>query len=194
MRLCIYNAKGGSGRTTTCLNLAGFYAQSDARVLVCDRDPQGSALAWSALPGEKPFTVGCGRSRGFDIELIDMPPSLPANGLLPEADLYVVPTLLDGVSFVVFLRTMQLIEERGLPHVVVANRFNPKRAEHRARLENKHLHNAVIFPERAAFASYYAQGKTLFEMTGPYLKAARNDIERLACAIEQSTKPTGDQL
>lgn len=191
MRLCIYNAKGGSGRTTTCLNLAGYYALGEKRVLVCDRDPQGSALAWAALAGETPFTVGCGRSRGFDIELIDMPPSLPANGQLPEADLFVIPTLLDGVSFVVFLRTMELIKKLGLPHVVVANRYNQRRAEHRARLENQSLHGAVVFAERAAFASYYAQGKTLFELQGPHTKAARSDIERLAIQIDLTLNQAG---
>lgn len=189
MRLCLYNAKGGSGRTTTALNLAGYYAQDlKKRVLVCDRDPQGSALAWAALAGDTPFTVGCGRPRGFDVEIIDMPPSLPANGLLPEADLFVIPTLLDGVSFVVFLRTMELIRKHGVPHVVIANRVNPRRAEHRARLASHPLENALVFPERAAFASYYAQGKTIFDLTGPHLKGAQGDIERLATTIQATLK------
>lgn len=185
MRVCFYNAKGGSGRTTLALNLAGYFAKdAGKRVLVCDRDPQGSALAWAALAGQTPFTVGCGRPRGFDIELIDMPPSLAANGLLPEADLFVVPTLLDGVAFVVFLRTMELIGKQSVPHVVVANRVNHRRAEHRDRLASAPLRNALVIQERAAFSSFYAQGRTIFDLAGPHLNAARGDIEQLAQRIQ----------
>ena len=189
MRICTYNAKGGVDRTTTTINLAGYFAQDlSLRVLVADCDPQGSALAWAALADETPFVVGRTRSRGFDIEITDMPPTLPPNGVLPEADIFVIPTLLNGVSFVVFLRTMELIRKRGLPCVVVANRVNPRRAEHRDRLQSEALRGAVVMRERAAFASYYAQGQTLFEMTGPYIQPARNEISQVAVAIEETLK------
>lgn len=186
MRICVFNAKGGVGRTTLTLNLAGCYAARypDKRILVADCDPQGSALAWAALSEETPFVIGRARSRGFDIELLDMGPSMPANEVLPDADLYLVPTLLDGASFVVYLRTMELIKRRGLAYLPVANRVNPRRAEHRDRLESEHLAGAHQVREWAGLASYYAHGKTLFELAGPYLSRPRGEIETLAGLIE----------
>jgi cellulose biosynthesis protein BcsQ len=41
MRLCNFSLKGGVGRTTLALNLAGCYARDPSlRVLVNDRDPK----------------------------------------------------------------------------------------------------------------------------------------------------------
>lgn len=186
MRVCVFNAKGGVGRTSISLNLAGCIASRypDMRILVADCDPQGSALAWAALSEETPFVVGRARSRGFDLEILDMAPSMPPNEVLPEADLYLVPTLLDGASFVVFLRTMVLIRKHGLPFLAVANRINPRRAEHRGRLASKELQGAHSIREWAALSSYYAHGKTLFEFAAPHVANARRDIEALADLVE----------
>lgn len=189
MKVCVFNAKGGVGRTTLSLNLAGYYARQDAsaRVLVADCDPQGSALAWAGyaadLHGETEFTVGRSRSRGFDIELLDMPPKFPDNGVLPHADLYLVPTLLDGVAYTVFLRSLAMLQEQGKPYLVVANRVNKRRAEHRDRMEAPELEGAIVIHERSALASYYAEGKTVFELTGRHLPDTRQEVEHLARAI-----------
>lgn len=54
--ITVANQKGGCGKTTTCMNLAGGFAAAGYRVLVIDADPQASALEWrnsredSALP------------------------------------------------------------------------------------------------------------------------------------------------
>lgn len=184
MRVCLFNGKGGVGRTTLALNLAGAFALRFPRwrVLVADCDPQGSALAWAALAEETPFTVGRSRSRGFDLEILDLPPRIPENGVLPSADLYLVPTLLDGVSFVVFLRTLQLLQEQGIRPLTIANRVHPWRAEHRDRLRHPGLRHSIVIRDRSALASTYARGHTVFSYPSAqsHYQMARADIDGLA--------------
>ena len=187
MRVCVINWKGGSGRTTLALNLAGFYVHNcpESRVLVADCDDTNqSSLAWASLSDETPFTVGRTRSRGFDNEILDMGPRKPANGVLPQADVYVVPTKLDGSSYVAFLSTMAMLEEQSVPVVVVANQINDRRAEHRNRLKNEPaLQGAVEIRDRAAWVNYYGAGATVFTMPGKHVLAAREEIGNLAAAI-----------
>ena len=44
--IAVSNNKGGSGKTTTTVNLASAFAERGLRVLVVDLDPQGSATEW----------------------------------------------------------------------------------------------------------------------------------------------------
>jgi chromosome partitioning protein len=57
--ISILNQKGGVGKTTLSISLAAALAWRKLRVLLVDADPQGSALDWVAVRGEKetPFAA-----------------------------------------------------------------------------------------------------------------------------------------
>ena len=184
MRLCNFSLKGGVGRTSLALNLAGCYARDpNLRVLVNDRDRQSSCLAFSGLSDETPFTVSRSRSPGFDIEIMDMRNDMPDNEALPDADLYLVPTLLDVASFVIFLRTVDVLEKKGKRYLPIANRANEKRAAHRRRLEHPKMSGAILVRDRALFADCYEEGKTVFDANGRWARVAQEEIHALAVRV-----------
>jgi chromosome partitioning protein len=45
-RIVVLNPKGGSGKTTIAVNLAGYYASRGLRPVLMDYDPQGSSGRW----------------------------------------------------------------------------------------------------------------------------------------------------
>ena len=56
--VALVNEKGGSGKTTLAVNLAGALASSGLQVVLVDADPQQSATRWLAQrQGTAPFPV-----------------------------------------------------------------------------------------------------------------------------------------
>lgn len=58
-RIVVLNPKGGSGKTTIAINLAGYFASRQQRPVLMDFDPQGSSLRWvkKRQPTQAPIQV-----------------------------------------------------------------------------------------------------------------------------------------
>ena len=108
MIVALLNQKGGVGKTTIALHLAGVWARGGARVTLVDADPQGSALDWAAqrareglprlfgvlgLPRDTLHHEAPEIARSADYVVIDGPPRVAAlmRSALLAADLVLIP-------------------------------------------------------------------------------------------------------
>ena len=108
MIVALLNQKGGVGKTTLALHLAGAWSAQGQRVLVIDADPQGSALDWAEQRVREGLprlfgVVGLAREtlhkelpdlgRDVDHVIIDGPPRVAgiARSALLAADMVVIP-------------------------------------------------------------------------------------------------------
>jgi cellulose biosynthesis protein BcsQ len=57
MIISFVNQKGGVGKTTTAINLAISLKKKNFNLVFVDADPQGSAVQWHAIEGNKSFEI-----------------------------------------------------------------------------------------------------------------------------------------
>jgi chromosome partitioning protein len=137
--LCVANQKGGCGKTTTAMNLAGGLSKARYRVLVVDADPQASATMWSLARGQGslPFDVTTARQikgkfqtlaadSDYDIVLIDCPPGMVgetetgasriARDAIRWADAILVPLRPSTLDFSAAASFVRYLEAERQPH------------------------------------------------------------------------------
>lgn len=129
MILTIANQKGGAGKTTLTLNLAGYWASQGHRVKVIDMDPQHSALDWvdvrsnneaaahlfdvEGYPKESLHRNIAAKAQGFDIVVVDTPPQVAglARSAALSSDLVLIPLRPSSADLWAADGTVKLLEE-----------------------------------------------------------------------------------
>ena len=80
----IANQKGGSGKTTTSVNLAAALGELGRRVLVVDLDPQYSATSWFGIKNAGKEVLGIFSDNGDPAELL-REAAAPGVDLIPSS-------------------------------------------------------------------------------------------------------------
>lgn len=127
--ICVTNQKGGSGKTTVSVNLAGNLGRLGYAVLLADIDPQGSAshyVSAAAEDHEMPVTLAGLSKTGervhkyiqkfndqYDYIVVDSPPVMDNKGTrsaLLIAHLAIIPVQPAPLDFESTKATLELIE------------------------------------------------------------------------------------
>lgn len=201
--IVLTNQKGGCGKTTLAMNLSGVVGRN-AKVLLIDGDPQGSASRWAASSSdEKPFPTAIMSLANvedkvnreikkyipdYDYIFIDCPPAIDnkfTSSALLVADLAIVPVvpsptdLWSAVGIQKLISNVSDINEN-LKARLVANMCQTNASISREALE---LIAEFDFPkfttdiyQRTAYRQAAAFGGTVLDLDNP---KAKTEIKEL---------------
>jgi chromosome partitioning protein len=215
-RIVVLNPKGGSGKTTIAINLAGYFASRQQKPVLMDFDPQGSSLRWAKKrqPGQAPihviaaFEKDSRTTRAFQLRvpddtthiIVDTPAAVEAREL-PEvtrdADKIIVPVLpsdIDIHTCSTTIRDLLLVAKirRDEDRIgVIANRIRRNTLTYQSLirfLQTLGIPIVATFRDSQNYVKAAAQGIGVHEMKS-YI--AQDDVEQWQPLVDWLARPGG---
>jgi len=203
--ISLVNQKGGVGKTTIAINLAGCLSRRNYNTLLIDGDPQGSVVQWQSIADTKAFDVKhCpsptfGSSirdlaRGYDHVVVDGPPAMGeiTRSILAVSRLAIIPIGPSPLDIWSSKETLSLLREarklnRHLTGKLLISRKIPTTRLAREAREATETYEMEVFQteisQRIAFVEAMISGLSVLQYA-PNSKAA-SEIESLCEEVVQ---------
>lgn len=216
--IAVVNQKGGAGKTTVSMQLAGTLGRRGRKVLVIDADPQGTATRWAASAADEapfPATISGLSAAGdkvhreakkyvddFELIVIDCPPAadspVPQSALL-IADVGLVPVVPSPLDLWASVGIGKVIDglrdlNEALRPLIVVNQCQPQTAIAKEALEVLPQFGMPVLATRLHQRTAYRQaavfGGTVHDL-GPRAAPAIAEVDALTDEIlAQLATPT----
>jgi chromosome partitioning protein len=206
MIIGVLNQKGGVGKTTLSVNIAGALARHGKRVLLIDADPQGSSLDWAAAREGEPLFAVVGLPKpsihkelpligeGYDHIVIDGPPRVTdlARSAIMASDVVLIPVQPSPYDIWAADEVVKLIQEasvfkENIKSVFVINRRIANTAigrDVREALEAYGLPTLdASIVQRVVFAEAAAVGRAVYEQDRDGV--ASQEIEQVIAELQE---------
>jgi chromosome partitioning protein len=199
MIISFVNQKGGVGKTTTAINLAIGLKKKNYNLVFIDADPQGSAVQWHAIEGNKSFEILHHPSpihatdirqlsMNYDYVVIDAPPAIGdiSKAIIAVTDLAIIPLSPSALDVWSCWGTLKMIDEirplnSDIEVKLLINRKIPGTKIGRDSREAMKQFQMDVFNtelcQRVAFIDAMTSGVSVMQYA-PHSKAA-GEIERL---------------
>jgi chromosome partitioning protein len=210
--ITVANLKGGCGKSTIAVNLAGELAKKGVATVVIDADGQGTAISWAeagrlpfpvqSLPLEHPRDgarwIARVLSVGATCLIVDCPPHVGAatEAAVGVSDLVVIPVYSSGADLRATVQALDLVRaaradrKDGAPQCLMV----PSRIDRRTS-SGREIEGALkqfgepIGPavhQRSAFIDALTAGQWIGDYAAE--SAAHDDITSLALAVKRKLK------
>ncbi|MCW8877291.1 MAG: ParA family protein [Kangiellaceae bacterium] len=175
-RIAFWSPKGGVGKTTLALNFAAAAYYSGHKVLVCDLDPQLSAID---VFNEKrlPFSVVPDMPQvepNVDFIVYDHAPSIES---IPSVDTIVLPMRASILDLKAVNRAFRLIRDKRV--IKCINAVDTRRHDERVMAMKLYSEGAHLVKDRSIYVRSLALGETVFQQSVYGARDAQNELKRL---------------
>lgn len=202
--IVVANGKGGVGKTTTAMALAGILSKQ-YKVLAVDADSQGSLSWWTRRSQEgtgfdllqeldSQRLLGLGKVQGYEMVVVDTPPALGSSilaAVITAADYLVLPTPPAPMDLTVLIETVkEAVKPTGTSHRVLLTRVDPRSLGEALEAQNTLMELGI--PVCNAFIRAYKaheraalEGLTIDQLRGKNAREAEADYRRVAEEIQR---------
>lgn len=178
-KVSVWANKGGVGKTTMSLMLAGAASKRGQKVALWDFDPMGSAT-WIAQFGQLEFdVVNKEPVSGYDLVIADYPPNLQK---VPFSELVIVPFQPSALDIGATKRFIPTLHKKGKEVISVINLVKSNRKGPEEFILDEIKKGALVIKDRSIYQRATGAAITIFSssLDRKYgVREARIEINRL---------------